>query len=182
MKIFVLAGKAGSGKGEVARMIKEYYIYKLQNSVITEYCKYLKLFAKEMTDWDGISENKPRDFLQQFGSKIRAYDKNFFTKRMIEDVNIYAAGDIQNVIIADARMPEEIEKIKLNFDEMYEVYSIYIVNQFAPSKLTIEQQAHITETALENYDEFDYTIANDELGSLKDKVFKYLEGIEENEK
>ncbi|MEG1506180.1 MAG: hypothetical protein RR478_01640, partial [Bacilli bacterium] len=167
-------GKSGSGKGEVAKYIKEYYIYKLQNSVITEYSKYLKDFAKELTEWDGISEAKPRDFLQQFGSKIRTYDKYFFTRRMIEDINLYGLADMENVIISDARMPEEIEEIKENFDE---VYSIYVVNQFAESKLSVNQQAHITEIALENYDDFDYTIANETMDTLKDKVFKFLEGI-----
>lgn len=178
MRIFVVAGKAGSGKCEVAKIIKEYYIYKLETSVITEYSKYLKNFAVEMTEWDGVSKDKPRDFLQQFGSKIRAYDKDFFTKRMIEDINIYEVGDVKNVIIADARMPQEIEKLKLNFDQ---VYSIYVVNQFAPSKLSIAQQAHITETALEDYDDFDYTIANDSLDKLKEKIFAFLEGIEKDE-
>ena len=175
MKIFIVGGKSGSGKGEVAKMIEEFYIYKLKKCVVTEYSKYLKLFAKELTDWDGISQNKPRDFLQEFGSKIREYDKYFFTKRMIEDINIYEIAGVDVLIIADARMPEEFEKLKENYDE---VYSLLVVNQFAQSKLTIKQQSHITETALENYNEFDYTFANDNLQVLKDKVFKYLEMIE----
>lgn len=175
MKIFIVGGKSGSGKGEVAKMIEEFYIYKLKKCVVTEYSKYLKLFAKELTDWDGISQNKPRDFLQEFGSKIREYDKYFFTKRMIEDINIYEIAGVDVLIIADARMPEEFEKLKENYDE---VYSLLVVNQFAQSKLTIKQQSHITETALENYNEFDYTFANDNLQVLKDKVFKYLEMVE----
>lgn len=178
MKIFIVGGKSGSGKGEVAKMIEEFYIYKLKKCVITEFSKYLKLFAKEMTDWDGVSSNKPRDFLQEFGSKIRTYDKYFFTKRMIEDINVYS-NEIDVVIIADARMPEEIEEIKENFDD---VTSILVINQFGMSKLTVKQQAHITETALDDYDEFDYIIANDDIKVTKDKVFKILEGIEENEK
>ena len=178
MKIFVIGGKSGSGKGEVAKMIEEFYIYKLKKCVITEFSKYLKEFAKELTDWDGISKNKPRNFLQEFGSKIRNYDKYFFTKRMIEDINIYQIAGVDIVIIADARMPEEFEEMKENYDD---VYSILVENQFSLSKLTAEQQAHITETALENYNEFDVTFANDDLMVLKDKIFKYLEGVE-NEK
>ncbi len=175
MRIFVVAGKAGSGKGEVAKFINEYYIYKLDNCVVTQYSKYLKNFAVELTDWDGVSANKPREFLQSFGSKIRAYDQEYFTKRMIEDINIYELDGINDVIISDARMPEEIESLRENFDE---VYAIYVENQFAPSKLTVKEQAHITETALDGYPDFDYTLANDgNLDNLKDKVFKYLEGI-----
>ena len=94
---------------------------------------------------------------------------------MIEDINIYEQYGIDTVIIGDARMPEEIEALRENFDN---VYSLYVENQFAPSKLSVEEQAHITEIALENYNDFDYTLANDgSTDDLKDKVFKYLEGI-----
>ena len=176
MRVFVIAGKSGSGKGEVAKIINEYYIYKLQKNVVTSYSKYLKLFAQELTDWDGVSENKPRDFLQSFGTKIRDYDKRFFTKRMIEDVAVYELDGVDNIIISDARMPDEIDEIRNNFDD---VYAIYVENQFSPSKLTVEQQSHITETALEGYNDFDYVLSNDNnIEELKNKVFKYLEGIQ----
>ena len=45
MKIFVVGGKSGSGKNEVAKMIEEFYIYKLKKCVTTEFSKYIKLFA-----------------------------------------------------------------------------------------------------------------------------------------
>ena len=172
MKIFLVAGKSGSGKGEVAKFIKEYYIYKLKKCFITEYSKYLKLFAKELTDWDGISANKPRDFLQQFGSQIRNYDKYFFTKRMIEDIEAYRLANVDVVVVADVRMPEEIDEIRENYDD---VCAIYVVNQFSRSNLTVAQQSHITENALNDYDDFDYVIANDDKKILRDKVFKILE-------
>ena len=173
MRIFLVAGKAGSGKNEIAKLIKEYYIYKLQDCAITHYSKYIKNFALELTDWDGTDANKPRDFMQQVGDKIRAVDPNYFTSNMIRDIEIYSQY-VQNLVITDVRMPNEIEDIRENYDE---VYAIYVVNQFGTSKLTIEQQSHITETALENFSDFDYTIANDSLDALKEKVFKYLEGL-----
>ena len=48
MKIFVVGGKSGSGKNEVAKMIEEFYTYKLKKCVVTEFSKYIKLFAKEL--------------------------------------------------------------------------------------------------------------------------------------
>lgn len=173
MRIFLVAGNAGSGKGEVAKLIKEYYIYKLENCVITEYNKYLKSFAQELTDWDGNPNTKPRKYLQELGDKIRGIDNKYFINNMLEDLRIYEEL-VNNVIIADVRMPEEIEDIKLNYDN---VYAIYVENQFSQSNLTIEEQTHITETSLENYDDFDYILANDDKNTLKDKVFKYLEGL-----
>ncbi len=174
MKIFLVAGKAGSGKADVARYIKEYYIYKLEDSVITEYSKYIKLFAKELTDWDGQATTKPRKYLQKTGAELRKMDPNYFTRRMIEDIDFYK-NHVQNVIIDDVRMPQEIKAIYDSYDE---VYSMYIVNQFSKSKLSIEEQTDITETALEDYHNFDITIINDDEKTLKDKVFKFLEGIE----
>ena len=173
MRIFLVAGKAGSGKGEVAKLIKEYYIYKLESCVITQYSKYLKNFAKELTDWDGNENTKPRAYLQQLGDIIRKKDIKYFINNMINDLAIYE--DLtDNVVISDVKFPAEIEDIKLNYDN---VYAIWVENQFSHSNLSIEEQSHITETALETYAEFDYILANDKMEVLKDRVFKYLEGI-----
>ncbi len=174
MKIFLIAGKAESGKGEVAKYIKEYYIYKHQKSVITEYAKYLKGYATELTDWDGSSATKPRKYLQEMGAKIRTINPDFFVNKMMQDFDIYKEY-VDNIIISDVRMPNEIDIIKETFDN---VVSINIENQFAPSKLSIEEQTDITEIALENYNNFDYIVVNDDLNVLKDKIFKLLEGIE----
>ncbi len=170
MKVILISGKAGSGKDEVAKLLKMY----LGNTVITKLAKYIKLFAAEMTDWDGKEDDKPRTFLQEMGDNLRLLDKNFLTKRMIEDLNIYEKN-VDVVVINDARLPLEIEEIKENFDDCY---SIYVENNFAKSTLTVEQQSHYTEVALEGYNEFDYIIANDTLDVLKEKVFKILEDLE----
>lgn len=176
MKIFVVGGKSGSGKNEVAKMIMEYYTYEKKKCVISEFSKYIKLFAKELTDWDGISQKKPREFLQSFGARVRRYDKDFLTRRMIEDVALYE--DYADVlIISDARLPHEFDSMKENFSQ---VISILVINQFGESKLSIEEQSDITERALENYDKFDAIIANDDLDKTKEKVFKLLEGLNEN--
>ena len=174
MKIFLIAGKSGSGKGEIAKLIQEYYIYKLENCVITEYSKPLKNMAQELTEWDGNTNTKPRGYLQELGDKIRNVDSKYFTNYMLNNLRIYE-NLTDNVIIDDVRFPLEIEEIKLNYDE---VYAIYVENQFSESHLSIEEQSHITETALESYSDFDYTIANDDLASLKDKIFKILEELD----
>ena len=173
MKVFLVGGKSGSGKNEVARLIEEYYTYKLKKCAITEFSKYLKLFAKEMTEWDGISQNKPREFLQSTGKLIRNIDEHYFTRRMIQDLDVYAHM-VDVLIICDVRMPLEFTEIKDNWPD---VTSMIIVNQFAPSKLSLKQQSDITETALETFDDVDYIIANDDLKELKEKLFKILEGL-----
>lgn len=173
MKIFLIAGKAGSGKNVVAKLIKEYYVYKLEECAITSYSKYIKNFALELTDWDGNENTKPREFMQNLGDEMRKIDPDFLVSNMIKDITIYQKH-VENLVISDVRMPNEIDMIKNAFDN---VYAIYVVNQFSESKLTLKQQAHITENALEGYNDFDYVIANDELDKLKEKVFKILDEV-----
>ena len=111
MKIFLIAGKAGSGKSEVADIIKNYYEEENKKVVVTEYSKYLKLYAKEILAWNG-EEPKPRSFLQDLGVTIRENmdDPLFLIRRMIEDIRIYDLySDI--VIISDVRLKKEISKM-----------------------------------------------------------------------
>ena len=67
MKIYLVAGKSGSGKGEVAKIINEYYLSLNQKPIITSFSKYIKMYAKEIIGWDG-NEPKPRKFLLRFRS------------------------------------------------------------------------------------------------------------------
>ena len=97
-----------------------------------------------------------------------------FVNRMIEDIKVYNLYyDV--VIISDVRLPIEIDELKKTFNN---VYSIYVVNQFEPSKLTLDEQMHVTETALENYSNFDITIVNDNIEKLDDRVIDFIEGVE----
>ena len=174
MKIFLIAGKAGSGKKEVAKIIKEFFIYQKQETVITSFSKYLKMYAEELINWDRNEANKPRKFLQDLGVTIRKdLDMpNYFTDRMKQDIKVYEKfADI--CVIDDVRLPGEIEYIKNSYPD---VTSMLVINQFSDSKLSIEEQIHSTETALENYDKFDYTLINSDLTVLKNDLFKILGG------
>lgn len=149
-KIIILSGKAGSGKSSVANIIKEN-----KNCIILSYASYIKDIAKNVLSWDGNEEEKPRDFLQQFGDVIKNIDSNLLINRMIEDIKMYSYF-YDLIVISDARFVNEIELIKNNFND---VYSVNIYGR--DNNLTKEQQNHITETALDNYFEYDYKIKND---------------------
>ena len=90
MRLFIIGGKSGTGKNELANMIKTYYQNMGEKSLITEYSKYIKLMAKEMVNWDGKRETKPRKFLQDMGTLMRQRNgEDVFIKRMQEDIKIY---------------------------------------------------------------------------------------------
>lgn len=172
MEIYLVAGKSGSGKGEVAKIIKDYYESNGKKAIVTEFSKYLKMYAKEILNWQD-AEEKPRKFLQDLGVTIRDNMDmpKFLINRMIEDIKVYELY-FDVVVISDVRLPLEIEEMKKTFDK---VYSMYVVNQFEPSKLSLEEQMHITETALEEYSNFDITIANDNINALDNKVVRFIE-------
>jgi len=176
MKIFLLAGKARSGKGSIAKLIKKYYDEQKQKTVITEYSKYLKLFAKEMTDWNGSNETKPRKFLQDMGVFVRRNLKNedFLLKRMKEDLEIYEKF-FDNCIISDIRYPKEITEIVQNYQN---VTTIFIINEHGNYDLTKEEADHESEHALDNYHDFDFIIVNDDPEQLEMKITKILKEIE----
>lgn len=71
--IIGLCGKAGSGKGEVAKIIS-----KKVPSIIIPFAKALKEMAKSF-GWDGQKDEKGRKFLQLLGTNIgRAYNPNYW--------------------------------------------------------------------------------------------------------
>ncbi len=175
MRVFLIAGKAGSGKSEVAKIIKNYYEKLKEKTVITEYSKYLKLYAKEMLDWDGNNQNKPRDFLQEMGLFIRENlkQKDLLIKRMKTDMLVYEHF-FKNVVISDVRYPEEIILMKEDYPK---AISILVVNDLEDSPLTIKQARHKTEHALDNYEGFDYVIHNQFEQNLKNEVYEILEEL-----
>ncbi len=175
MRIFLIAGKARSGKQEVATFIKQYFDKNNEKSVITEYSKYIKLFATEMIDWNGNSKTKPRKFLQDMGAYIRndLNMPNFFTDRMHQDIKVYEKY-FSNIIIADVRLVEEIEEMKVKYPF---VYSIYVINKHGENDLTETERNHPTEHALDNYGKFDKVIVNENLKDLKKDIFKLMEEV-----
>lgn len=167
MNIYLLVGKAGSGKNYVANILKQ----RLPNSVITSLSKYIKLFALELGLWDGDDNNKPRKFLQTTGDKLRAVDENILTKRMLDDIKVYKMLNIKNIIISDVRLLNEINNLK-NSD--YNIIVIKVSSKKSNRKLTIEELNHLTEKELEDYKDYDYLIENNE--RINEQIEEILKG------
>lgn len=169
MKVYLIAGKARSGKTECAKILKKLLEEQGEKTVITEYSKYIKLFAKDLLGWDGIEEPKPRDFLQEMGNFVREeYSDIYFTNRMKEDLKIYEHF-VDNVIISDARMPKELTELE-NFSPI----KIRVVNDLNEYDLTASQANHVTEHALDDYKEWDYEFTNLTKEEMKEELRKVI--------
>lgn len=175
--IFLVAGRARSGKGTVSKFIEEYYKKQNKKVINSPYTKYLKNYIEDITSEKITEDNKPRDLLQKISSELIKKElgkTNFFIDRQLEDLEIYSYfADI--IIVPDVRFEEEINIIKNNFKN---VISIGVVRPNYQSDLTQEQLRDITEIALDNYNEYDFKIINDKTESeLYDSVSKILESI-----
>jgi len=172
-KIIILTGKAQSGKNASANIIKKYLEKQNKKTVIIAYAKYLKDYAKEITNWNGRETTKPREFLQQLGVELikKEIDENMLINRIKEDIKVYEYF-FDVIIISDARFESEIEEIK----KEHKVTVIKIDGK--ENKLTNNQKKHITETALDNYSKYDYIIENKTTKQkLKEQIEKIMEEI-----
>ena len=164
VKVIIISGKARAGKDTTAGFMKKYYDKKGIKSLNLAFASYIKEYAKRISDWDGSDETKPRELLQQLGTGIirEQIDNEFFIKRIIGDIKVYSYF-FDVIIISDARVREEIERLKENF---LNVISVNIVRPNFDNGLSSEQSKHYTETGLDGFEGFDFEVIND--GSLEE--------------
>ena len=176
-KIFLLAGKARTGKDTVAKAIINYYEKQNKKVVRLGFSDYIKSYAMKITDWDGKDETKPRELLQTIGTDIvrNKINKDFFINRICEDIMVYKYY-FDVIVISGARFPNELDIPKSKFK------NVTIIKMERPgyeNNLTEKQKQHITEHALENYQNYDYLIENDgDIDNLNLKIDKMLEEVE----
>ena len=173
MKIYVISGKARHGKDTIALDIKNIYEQKGLKVINLAYGSYIKEYAKRISNWDGNEETKPRKLLQELGTDIirKKIDNDLFVRRICEDIRVYSYYfDI--ITISDARFPNEMEWPKKNFNN---VINIRVIRDGYDSVLSQNEQNHLTELALDEYNNYDYVIHND--GTLDDLNKKVLEVV-----
>ena len=173
MKLFLLCGKAKSGKGVASAFIKEYL--ESQNKKVCEIqvMRTIKGYAKDYFGWDGSEETKPRKLLQELGYDIireEMHLDNFHLNRLSEDISILSRY-FDYFIVNDIRLPYEIEYLKEKFDTT----SIGLIKEDYVSPLDEKEEKHITEHALDNYDNYDYKIISKDEIELKNKLSVILE-------
>lgn len=173
--IFIVSGKANSGKDTTCDLINNYIKIKNMKSINLQFSSYIKMYAKKISNWDGSEDTKPRTLLQTLGTDIirEKIDNMFFIKRIIGDINVYSYYfDI--ITISDARLPEEIDSI---YNEFKNVYRIKIQRPGFINNLDKTENKHRTEVALDSYNNYDYVVIND--GSINDLNNKIKNIIDE---
>lgn len=178
MKIFIIAGKAKSGKNTFGKYLMEELKTCGYKPCVTGITNPLYSYAQNYFNWDPNSDDKPREFLQKMGTEIikeKLGKKTFLLDRLNEDMEILK--DYFDVfIITDARYPEEIEYFRKKYES---VCAIKLIRADYEDSLTEEERNHITETAMDDYDDFNYILENESLQSLKNTAHIIVKSEEE---
>ena len=175
-KVILIAGKARAGKDTTSLLLKEIYTEKGKKTINLAYGNYIKEYAKNISDWDGRDETKPRSLLQRLGTDIirKDIDPNFFVKRLCDDIKVYSYF-FDVITVSDVRFPNEIDGPSAMFKD---IIKIKIIRDNFVSNLTDVEKKHITETALDNYNDYDFVIHNDgTISDLRKKVEKIVEEL-----
>ncbi len=180
MKIFVIGGKAKTGKNTFGEYLKEElkdYGYK---PCVMRITAPLYEYAKKYFAWDGNESTKPREFLQKMGIEVikeKLGKKDFLIKRLEEDIEILSEY-FDAFIITDARLISEFEELKKKYDD---VISIKLERHNYDDLLTDEEREHVTEKELDEYDDFDYIIENRVKEDLKTNAIEIVRNEESYE-
>ena len=159
MIILCIAGRAGSGKDTVAKILDEILTEQYHKRVlVAHYADLVKYVAKTFFYWDGIKDEEGRTLLQYIGTDVvRKADENYWV-RFIANMLKFFPNQWDFVLLPDFRFPNECSLLKRYLYPESEVFSVKVDRNF-PSTLTPEQQAHASETALNGFN-FDYYIDN----------------------
>lgn len=174
MKLYLLVGKARSGKNSFANILKKEWEMRGRKVCILKLTAPLYYYSYQYFGWDGKEETKDRTFLQKFGTE---YIKNelqmdhFLLNRLLEDIHILNPFfDIG--IITDGRLQEEVIELKKKFKDL-EV--IFVERPDFDNHLTKEEKAHITEQDLDSIVGIDEKIYNTSLEKLQKQAQKLVE-------
>lgn len=176
-KIILISGKAEHGKTTLAELLKKSILEEYPDRKVTSmsYATTIKDYVKKYFGWDGSLENKPREILQKLGTDVIRKKLNkplFHAQRLAEDIEVLW-DEFDYVLIDDCRFPNEYYYLKAKFPN--EVIFINVYRPYHTSKLTEEQLKHESETALDNFDEYDYKFRNEDLKNLYTAISKVVQ-------
>ena len=173
MKIYVIGGKAKTGKNTLGAYIREAskdYGYK---PCVMRITAPLYEYARDYFEWDGNENTKPREFLQKMGIEIikeKLGKKDFLLNRLVEDIEILQEF-FDTFIITDARLVHEFEYLKEKFPD---AVAIKLERKNYRDMLNDSERNHITEKDIDNYKDFDYVVENKTRLGLKETARKIV--------
>lgn len=161
-KIICVSGKARHGKDTVADFLHTELVEQGHKVLLIHYADLLKFICKTYFLWDGKKDDAGRTLLQRVGTDVvRAQEPDFWVNSILKVLSFFP-NEWDYVIIPDCRFPNELQAVQ----KEYPAYHVRVTRGADyQSPLTIEQQQHPSETAL---DTFYYDVLIENSGSLDD--------------
>jgi hypothetical protein len=173
MKVILFSGKATEGKDASANILKDLLERDGKKVLLTHYGDLLKYICKTYFGWNGEKDEVGRLILQKTGTDVIRHKMPNFWVRFVADILLMFPDEWDYCLIPDCRFPNEVEVMNGLFDTL--IVRVNRLNYESP--LTEEQQNHISETALDNY-QFDYYLDSESgLDNLRVEVEKMYEYI-----
>ncbi len=170
MVIITISGKARAGKDSTASILKEKLEAKNKKVLIVHYADYLKFICQKYFGWDGNKDEKGRQILQYIGTDVVRKRKPDLWATVVLELLQSFSPDYDFALIPDTRFPNEVNKMKDNFD----CISINVIRLKYENDLTPEQRLHPSETSLDGF-KFDYVLeSEDGLDNLQLSVDKFI--------
>lgn len=173
-QIFLISGKANSGKGVISKVIKNILLNQGKQVITSSLSTYIRDVAREDFYWDGVDTLESRIFMGEvyrIGTDFYPYH---MARRVWErDIKPYAKKDSIAIV--------ESFREKVNYDYFHSLLEegkidiITTIRVIRPNFNAIQDakfETHVSESDLDDF-EFDYTVENsgtiNELyGKLKD--------------
>ena len=179
-KIFLISGKAGSGKGAVGKVLERELMKDGYPVLTISFGDAVKDALTRYYDWDGVKDKHGRAMLQKLGTdQMRTMFPDFWAEYVAKFIAA-TRKDWVYVIIPDWRFVNEFDVIN---DYNSDVTTIRVErydengNAYVNSEMTDEQREHVSETELDKFP-FDYIIENrGNLEELEDNVLAVLEDL-----
>lgn len=173
MKVILVSGKAQNGKDTVANFLHSELTSDGKRVLVTHYADLLKYICRNYFGWDGNKDEAGRQMLQYVGTDVIRKQNPTLWVDFVAMILKYFHENWDYVIIPDCRFPNEVTTmIENGFDTIH----LRVVRDNFESSLTVEQQQHPSETALDDV-EPDFYIRND--GSLKQLSYTITKWIKE---
>lgn len=177
MRRFIcISGKAQNGKDTSANIFKDELTKRGYSVLIAHQGDLLKYICKTFFGWNGEKDEAGRTLLQYTGTEVIRKVKPNFWVDFIEEITDLFKGCWDYIVIPDTRFPNEISQL-IKPDS--KVFHVRVVRDNFVSPLTIEQQNHLSETALDN-EPYDFIVHNNK--EIKDLVEQITPIINEIEK
>lgn len=177
-KVFLLRAHAQSGKDTCALLMKEEYEKKGKRVIIIGFGDYVKFTLSRYYGVEDFKSKVGRTVIQHYATEqVRGYDPTFWG-RTVADLVAAIQDDFDIVIVPDWRFRNEYEAMAARFD-FEEIKTILITrpDYQLTDNMTEAQRAHSSESELDSYTDYDYTIVNEngQLGHTAAQLFEMIE-------